>query len=76
MLGTLGPGRRFNTMILCGDGRSIGELAAEASVSPSYARVLKLSLLAPDGLRAILHHEHLPELTAKGVFPAGPARVA
>ena len=66
MLGLLVQAQRFNAMILRGDGKSIGELAADASVSPSYfTRILKLSFLAPDVVRAILHHEHPPELTAK-----------
>ncbi len=66
MLGLLAQAQRFNAMILRGDGKSIGELAAEASVSSSYfTRVLRLSFLAPDVVRAILHHEHPPELTAK-----------
>ncbi len=66
MLGLLAQAQRFNAMILRGNGKSIGELAVEASVSSSYfIRILKLSFLAPDVVRAILHHEHPPELTAK-----------
>lgn len=53
-------------MILRGDGKSIGELAAEAGVSSSYfTRILKLSLLAPDVVQAILDHQHPPELKAR-----------
>ena len=66
MLRLLAQAQRFNAMILRGDGNSIGELAGEAGVSSSYfTRVLKLSFLAPDVVRAILHHQHPPELTAK-----------
>ena len=66
MLGLLAQAQRFNAMILRGDGKSIGELAAEASVSSSYfTRVLRLSFLAPDVVRAIMHHEHPSELTAR-----------
>ena len=66
MLRLLAQAQRFNGMVLRGDGTSIGDLATEAGVSSSYfTRVLKLSFLAPDVVRAILDHEHPPELTAR-----------
>ena len=66
MLGLLAQAGRFNGMNLRGDGKSIGELAAEASVSSSYfTRVPRLSSLAPEVVRAIPHHDHPPDLTAR-----------
>ena len=66
MLRLLAQARRFNEMVLRGDGNSIGALAFEAGVSSSYfTRVLKLSFLAPAVVRAILDHQHPLDLSAK-----------
>lgn len=68
MLRLLAQARRFNAMVLRGNGASVGDLAAEAGVSSSYfTRILKLSFLAPGVVRAILDHDHPPGLTAAAV---------
>jgi site-specific DNA recombinase len=57
---------RFNAMVLNEQGKGITELAINAGVSPSYfSRVLRLSFLAPDIVKAILDGRHPPQLTAK-----------
>ena len=56
----------FHTMVMHDQGKSITELAGDASVSPSYfTRVLRLSFLAPEIVKAILTGRHPPQLTAK-----------
>lgn len=61
----LGQAHRFRAMVLRGDGRSIGELAAAAGVSPSwFTRILRLSFLAPDIVSAILDDRHPIGLSA------------
>jgi AraC-like DNA-binding protein len=56
----------FQTMVMQNQGRSMTELAADAGVSPSYfTRVLRLSFLTPDIIRAILSGRQPPQLTAK-----------
>ena len=65
MLRLLARAQRFNAMILRGDGKTISELATETRVTASYfTRLLRLSFLAPDVVRAILSDRHPPELTA------------
>ncbi len=57
---------RYNEMVLRNDGKTIAELAAEAGVGGSYlSRILRLSFLAPDVVKAILRDRHPIELTAK-----------
>ena len=57
---------RYNAMIMRNSGKTIAELAAEAGVGGSYfTRVLRLSFLAPDIVKAILRDLHPIELTAK-----------
>ncbi len=52
--------------MLRNDGKTIAELAAEAGVGGSYlSRILRLSFLAPDVVKAILRDRHPIELTAK-----------
>lgn len=66
LLRLLAMAHRFHAMVMQQQGRTMTELAAEAGVSPSYfTRVLKLSFLAPEIVKAILHGHHPPELTAK-----------
>jgi site-specific DNA recombinase len=57
---------QYNSMVMRGGGKSMAELAAEAGVGGSYfTRVLRLSFLAPEVVKAILHDRHPIELTAK-----------
>jgi hypothetical protein len=53
-------------MIMRGDGKTVAELAQEIGVTASYfTRILRLSFLAPDAVKAILADRHPPQLTAK-----------
>lgn len=66
MLRLFAQARRFNEMLMRGDGMAIAEMAKQAGVSPSYfTRIVRLSFLAPDIVRAILNDRHPPELTAR-----------
>jgi site-specific DNA recombinase len=56
----------FHAMIMRSEDMAVADLAKEAGVSPSYfTRVLRLSFLAPDVVKAIVYDRHPPELTAK-----------
>lgn len=56
---------RYHAIVMRGDGRSITALAAEAGVARSYfTRILRLSFLAPDIVKAILRDHHPLDLTA------------
>ena len=62
----LAQAHRYRSMVLQGDGRSIGALAAEAGVGPSwFTRVLRLSFLAPDIVSAVLADRHPVGLNAQ-----------
>jgi hypothetical protein len=53
-------------MVMQGDGKTMAELAAEAGVTGSwFTRILRLSFLAPDVVKAILRDRHPIELSAK-----------
>src|SRR3954470_8709225 len=66
MLRLLARAQRFNSMIMRGEEKTVSELAQEAGVSPSYfTRVLRLSFLAPEIVKAIVYDRHPPQLTAK-----------
>ncbi len=66
MLRLLARAHRFHIMVMHDQGRSITELADDAGVSPSYfTRVLRLSFLAPDIVKAILSGRQPLQLTAK-----------
>ncbi len=53
-------------MVMRNGGKTMAELAAEAGVGGSYfTRILRLSFLAPDVVKAILRDRHPIELTAK-----------
>jgi site-specific DNA recombinase len=57
---------RYNAMVVGGSGKTMAELAAEAGVVGSYfTRVLRLSFLGPDVVKAILHDRHPIALSAK-----------
>jgi site-specific DNA recombinase len=56
----------YNDMAMRSDGKAMRQLAAEAGVVRSYfTRILRLSFLAPDIVKAILRDRHPIELTAK-----------
>ena len=65
---------RWKRMLESGEFVTIAELAEREGIAPSYmTRVLRLTLLAPDIVEAILDGQHGPEMTlAKllGPFPA------
>jgi hypothetical protein len=57
---------RYNDMVMQSAGKTMGQLAADAGVGGSYfTRILRLSFLAPEIVRAILRDRHPIELTAK-----------
>jgi hypothetical protein len=57
---------RYNEMVMRNGGKTMAELAADAGVGGSYfTRILRLSFLAPDLVKAILRDRHPIELTAK-----------
>jgi hypothetical protein len=57
---------RYNDMVMRGSGKTMSQLAAEAGVVRSYfTRILRLSFLAPDIVKAILRDRHPIELNAK-----------
>jgi site-specific DNA recombinase len=57
---------RYNDMVMRNGGKTMRELAADAGVGGSYfTRILRLSFLAPEAVKAILRDRHPIELTAK-----------
>jgi len=57
---------RYNEMVMRGSGKTIAQLAAEAGVcGPYFSRVLRLSFLAPEVVKAVLRDRHPLELSAK-----------
>jgi len=57
---------RYNALVMRGGGKTMAELAAEAGVTSSwFTRILRLSFLAPEVVKAILRDRHPIELTAK-----------
>jgi Resolvase, N terminal domain len=62
----LARAHRYNDMMMRSDGKTMTQLAAEAGVVRSYfTRILRLSFLAPEIVKAILRDRHPLELTAK-----------
>jgi DNA invertase Pin-like site-specific DNA recombinase len=62
----LAQAHRYNAMVMRADGKTIAELAAEAGVGGSYfTRILRLSFLAPEVVKAVLHDRHPVALSAK-----------
>ena len=66
---------RWKQMMETGEFTTIAELAAREGIAPTYmSRVLRLTLLAPDIVEAILDGTQAPEMTlarALEPFPAG-----
>lgn len=55
---------RWKRMLETGEFATIAELAEREGIAPSYmTRVLRLTLLAPDIVEAILDGKHGPEIT-------------
>lgn len=55
---------RWKRMLESGEFATIAELAEREGIAPSYmTRVLRLTLLAPDIVEAILHGRQRPEVT-------------
>jgi hypothetical protein len=72
LLRLLGQAQRFHDMVMNGQGKAMGKLAAEAGVNPSYfTRVFRISFLAPDIIQAIVHGRQPHELTANKLRLAG-----
>src|SRR5262249_25275195 len=57
---------RYHDMVMRNDGKTMRQLAADAGVGGSYfTRILRLSFIAPDIVKAILRDRHPIELSAK-----------
>jgi len=62
----LAQAHRFRAMVMASRGKTIVEIAGEAGVAGSYfTRILRLSFLAPNVVKAILRNRHPITLTAK-----------
>jgi AraC-like DNA-binding protein len=69
LLRLIGQAHQFNDMLMSSKGKTIKELSREAGVSPSYfTRVLRLSFLAPEITKNILHGLQPITLTAKSLL--------
>ena len=65
---------RWKRMLDSGEFTTIGELAEREGIAPSYmTRVLRLTLLAPDIVEAILGGKQRPEVTLAQVLETFPA---
>lgn len=65
---------RWKRMLESGEFATIGELAEREGIAPSYmTRVLRLTLLAPDIIEAILDGKQGPEVTLARVLEPFPA---
>jgi hypothetical protein len=61
----LAQAHRYHAMVMRNGGKTMAELAAEAGVGGSYfSRILRISFLAPEIVKAILRDRHPVELTA------------
>ena len=64
---------RWKRMLESGEFATIAELAQREGIAPSYmTRVLRLTLLAPDIIEAILNGKQGPEVTLARVFEPFP----
>jgi hypothetical protein len=62
----LARAHQYNARVMRHGGKTMAELASEAGVTGSYfTRILRLSFLAPEVVKAILRDRHPIELTAK-----------
>ena len=68
---------RWKRMLESGEFATIAELAEREGIAPSYmTRVLRLTLLAPDIVEAILDGKQGPEVTLARVLEPFPAKWA
>jgi hypothetical protein len=64
---------RWKRMLESGEFVTIAELAKRERIAPSYmTRVLRLTLLAPDIVEAILEGQQMPEVTLARVLESFP----
>jgi hypothetical protein len=64
---------RWNRMLESGEFATIAELAEREGIAPSYmTRVLRLTLLSPDIVEAILNGPHGPEMTLARLIETFP----
>jgi hypothetical protein len=62
----LAQAHRYHAMVMHNGGKTMAEHAADAGVGGSYfTRVLRLSFLAPEVVKAILRDRHPIELNAR-----------
>ena len=72
LLRLIGQARRFHNLIISGEVATVAGLADRVGISRSYfARVFRLSFLAPQITKAILEGRQPPELTANKLMLAG-----
>jgi len=65
---------RWKRILEAGEFATIAELAEREGIAPSYmTRLLRLTLLAPDIVEAILDGKQLPEVTLARVLEPFPA---
>ena len=60
-------------MLESGHFATIGDLASKEGIAPSYVtRVMRMTLLAPEIIEAIVEGRQGPELTLAGLLEPGP----
>lgn len=74
MIKALGRAFRWKRILESGEFATIGELAEREGIAPSYmTRILRLTLLAPDIVEAILDGRQGPEVTLARALEPFPA---
>ena len=64
---------RWKRMLESGHFATIGDLASKEGIAPSYVtRVMRMTLLAPEIIEAIVERRQGPELTLAGLLEPGP----
>ncbi len=65
---------RWKRMLESGKFTTIGDLASKEGTGPSYVtRVIRMTLLAPDIIEAIVEEQQGPEVTLAGLLEPFPA---
>lgn len=73
LIKALGRAFRWKRMLETGEFTTIDELARHEGIAPSYlTRILRLTLLAPNVVEAILEGRHGPEVTLARVMEPFP----
>ena len=73
MVKALARAFRWKRMLEAGEFTTLNELAEHEKIAPSYmSRVLRLTLLAPDIIEAILDGRQGPEVTLKKLLDPFP----